>query len=132
MNVNLDRNKLKRFLKNKLKSLLTNHFAGYFKPHLFEYSHLSATVRLYTRMSLEKFYPFIQQLTCQRFESVPELVLKVLKACIHEFLVFACMLAEHLRNRTFYDRLYMYSLGYLGKLGKKLWPFSRGMAVIDT
>lgn len=107
MNVNLDRNKLKRFLKNKLKSLLTNHFAAYFKPTLFEYSHLANTVRLYTRMSLEKFYPFIQQLSSQGYDSVPELILKVLKSCIHEFLVFACMLAEHMRNRSFYDRLYV-------------------------
>lgn len=62
MNVNLNKNKLKSFLKNKLKSLLTNHFASYFKPKLFPFSHLSANVRLYTRISLEKFYPFLQQL----------------------------------------------------------------------
>jgi hypothetical protein len=60
MNVNLDRGKLKRFLKNKLKSLLTNHFAAYFKPLLFEYAHLAASARLYMKMSLEKFYPFLQ------------------------------------------------------------------------
>lgn len=52
MNVNLDRGKLKRFLKNKLKSLLTNHFAAYFKPLLFEYSHLARSSRLYMKMSL--------------------------------------------------------------------------------
>jgi len=52
MNVNLDKNKLKRFLKNKLKSLLTNHFAAYFKPSLFSYPHLASNARLYMRMSL--------------------------------------------------------------------------------
>lgn len=61
MNVNLDRTKLKRFLKNKLKSLLTNHFAAYFKPALFKYDNLAASARLYMRMSLEKFYPFLQE-----------------------------------------------------------------------
>ena len=35
MNVNINRGNIKAFLKNKLKSLLTNHFASYFKPKLF-------------------------------------------------------------------------------------------------
>lgn len=62
MNVNLNKTKLKGFLKNKLKSLLTNHFASYFKPNLFPFSNQASTVRLYTEISLEKFYPFLQQL----------------------------------------------------------------------
>lgn len=32
MNVNLKRSNIKGFMKNKLKSLLTNHFESYFKP----------------------------------------------------------------------------------------------------
>jgi hypothetical protein len=36
MNVNLNRKQIKGFLKNKLKSLLTNHFAAYFKPHIYK------------------------------------------------------------------------------------------------
>jgi hypothetical protein len=106
MNVNLDRNQLKRFLKNKLKSLLTNHFAAYFKPQLFDYPHLAENVRLYVRMSLEKFFPFLQQLIRQELDNVPELMLKILKSCIHEFLVFACMLAEQMKDKTFYHQLY--------------------------
>lgn len=35
MNVNLKRANIKAFMKNKLKSLLTNHFESYFKPELF-------------------------------------------------------------------------------------------------
>jgi len=35
MNVNLNRKQVKGFLKNKLKSLLTNHFTAYFKPHIY-------------------------------------------------------------------------------------------------
>jgi len=35
MNVNLKRANIKGFMKNKLKSLLTNHFESYFKPNIF-------------------------------------------------------------------------------------------------
>ena len=48
MNVNLTRKNLKGYLKNKLKSLLTNHFSSYFKPKLFEFDNLAKVVRLYT------------------------------------------------------------------------------------
>lgn len=37
MNVNLKRSNIKSFMKNKLKSLLTNHFESYFKPELFKF-----------------------------------------------------------------------------------------------
>ena len=37
MNVNLTRKNLRGYLKNKLKSLLTNHFSSYFKPKLFPF-----------------------------------------------------------------------------------------------
>ncbi len=62
MNVNLNRRSIKSFLKNKLKSLLTNHFASYFKPKLFPYAHTAGNVRLYMKISLEKYYPFLQEL----------------------------------------------------------------------
>ncbi len=52
MNVNINKKSPKSFLKNKLKSLLTNHFASYFKPRLFEFSHLAKNVRLYVQISL--------------------------------------------------------------------------------
>ena len=52
MNVNITKTNLKSFLKNKLKSLLTNHFASYFKPKLFPFSSLAKVVRLYTEISL--------------------------------------------------------------------------------
>ena len=35
MNVNINKKHIKSFLKNKLKSLMTNHFSAYFQPHLF-------------------------------------------------------------------------------------------------
>ena len=98
MNVNLDRSKLKRFLKNKLKSLLTNHFAAYFKPSLFQYPNLAASARLYMRMSLEKFYPFLQEVKRLGLNKTIELIVEVLKGCLHEFLIFACTLGEELKN----------------------------------
>lgn len=52
MNVNHNKLHEKGFLTNKLKSLLTNHFASYFKPKYFAFPHLAATIRLYTRISL--------------------------------------------------------------------------------
>ena len=48
MNVNLSRKNLKSFLKNKLKSLFTNHFSSYFKPKLFPYDNIAKVVRMYT------------------------------------------------------------------------------------
>jgi len=48
MNVNLVRKNLKGFLKNKFKSLLTNHFSSYFKPKLFAIDNLIRMMRLYT------------------------------------------------------------------------------------
>jgi len=59
MNVNLNKKMLKKFLKNKLKSLLTNNFDFYFQPKVFPFLHQIDVVRVYTEMSLEKFYPFI-------------------------------------------------------------------------
>ena len=52
MNVNLVRSNLKGFLKNKFKSLLTNHFSSYFKPKLFPFDNLARVMRLYTEISL--------------------------------------------------------------------------------
>ena len=52
MNVNLTRKNLRGYLKNKLKSLLTNHFSSYFKPKLFPFENLAKVVRLYTEISL--------------------------------------------------------------------------------
>ncbi len=52
MNVNLTKKNLKSFLKNKLKSLLTNHFSSYFKPKLFPFETSAKVVRLYTEISL--------------------------------------------------------------------------------
>lgn len=48
MNVNLTKRNIKSFLKNKLKSLLTNHFSSYFKPKLFPFETSAKVVRLYT------------------------------------------------------------------------------------
>lgn len=59
MNVNINKKHMKSFLKNKLKSLLTNHFSAYFKPHLFEFHVLVVNVRLYCKISLAKFFPFL-------------------------------------------------------------------------
>lgn len=50
------------------------------------------------RMSLEKFYPFLQEVKRLALPNTIELILKVLKACLHEFLIFACTLGEKLKN----------------------------------
>ena len=62
MNVNINRKHIKSFLKNKLKSLLTNHFSAYFKPHLFSFKELVINVELYCKISLAKFFPFLLSL----------------------------------------------------------------------
>lgn len=63
MNVNLPQKKLlKGFLKNKFKSMLTNQFVVFFKPHLFEFDNLAINIRLYAKVSLEKFFPFLVEL----------------------------------------------------------------------
>jgi hypothetical protein len=107
MNVNLNRHNVKSFLKNKLKSLLTNHFASYFKPKLFPYEHVASNVRLYVEISLEKFYPFLKHVLNIRIPDVQVLILKLLKSCLHEFLLFACMLADSINDKLFYKKLYV-------------------------
>lgn len=62
MNVNINRKHVKSFLKNKLKSLLTNQFASYFKPKIFGLDNLCANIRLYCKISLAKFFPFLLSL----------------------------------------------------------------------
>ena len=106
MNVNHNKVHEKGFLKNKLKSLLTNHFASYFKPMYFDFPHLADTIRLYTRISLEKFNPFLVELLKRPTLEVQEMVLRVLVSCIHEFILYACLLSEPLRDPTLYRRFY--------------------------
>lgn len=61
MNVNLKRSNIKAFMKNKLKSLLTNHFESYFKPDLFDLSSNIEIIKIYVKVSLEKFFPFLKR-----------------------------------------------------------------------
>jgi hypothetical protein len=61
MNVNLKKSNVKGFLKNKLKSLLTNHFESYFKPYLFSTESYLTTITTYIHMSMEKFMPFLKK-----------------------------------------------------------------------
>ena len=82
MNVNIPRKNMKGFLKNKLKSLFTNHFASYFKPKLFPIEHSVKIIRLYIEISLEKFYPFIKQLP-HVTDNPQKILMKVLKSSIH-------------------------------------------------
>ena len=92
MNVNLARNNLKSYLKNKFKSLLTNHFSSYFKPKLFPFDNLAKVMRLYTEISLEKFQPFVMKVI-KTIKDPKSLLMKVFKSTIHEFVLYACMLA---------------------------------------
>lgn len=52
MNVNLKRTNIKGFMKNKLKSLLTNHFESYFKPNIFSYAESIEIIKIYVKVSL--------------------------------------------------------------------------------
>lgn len=52
MNVNLKRANIKSFMKNKLKSLLTNHFESYFKPELFAAESNMQIIKIYVKVSL--------------------------------------------------------------------------------
>lgn len=52
MNVNLKRSNIKSFMKNKLKSLLTNHFESYFKPELFAAESNMQIIKIYVKVSL--------------------------------------------------------------------------------
>ena len=83
MNVNINRKHMKSFLKNKLKSLLTNHFAAYFKPSIFELMNLVENIRLYCRISMAKFFPFLIQLDRLNVENETKLIVKILQVTIH-------------------------------------------------
>ena len=105
MNVNLVCRNLKGSLKNKFKSLLTNHFSSYFKPKLFPFENLAKVMRSYTELSLEKFAPFIIKVI-KTVESPLNILIKVFKSTVNEFVLFACMLAAS-ENPAFYQRLYV-------------------------
>lgn len=83
MNVNLNRKQVKGFLKNKLKSLLTNHFAAYFKPHIYTLATQLENVRLYCKISLSKFFPFLISLHKLNIENENKLIMKILQLTIH-------------------------------------------------
>lgn len=61
MNVNLKRANIKGFMKNKLKSLLTNHFESYFKPKIFSLAESMEIIKIYVKISLMKFFPFLKR-----------------------------------------------------------------------
>ena len=104
MNVNINRKHIKSFLKNKLKSLLTNHFAAYFKPSLFELDNLIENVRLYCRISMAKFFPFLVQLNKIEVENESTLIIKILQVTIHEYLIYICSFLEHKKRHYLYHK----------------------------
>ena len=93
---------MKSFLKNKLKSLLTNHFAAYFKPQLFKLENLIHNVRLYCRISMSKFFPFLVHLHKLKVDNEAFLIVKILQVTIHEYLIYICSFLEPS------DRHYLY------------------------
>jgi len=60
MNVTLKKKNLRSIIKNKLKSLLTNHFESYFNPRLFSVRSNLNIIKLQVQLSLEKFSPFLK------------------------------------------------------------------------
>ena len=104
MNVNINRKHIKSFLKNKLKSLLTNHFAAYFKPALFELANLILNVRLYCKISMAKFFPFLIQLNKFKVDNEPTLIIKILQVTIHEYLIYICSFLDAPSRHYLYHR----------------------------
>lgn len=111
MNVNLSRKTLYVYLKNKLKSLFTNHFASYFKPYLYSVSNLKTVLRMVTKITLGKFFPFVKEVykfkrwLVHNKKNDNLFILRILHDIINQFIIYACYLCK-VKNPDNLNKLY--------------------------